>query len=93
MVITVVLACLVNEYLVFSLYLLTCCSGLSSRSLGVASPFGFNCDSKTSPWTDGKGLQDDYAKNVIDWGRFHDIFPIMNLNKLEKSLRGSFLKS
>lgn len=50
-------------------------------------------DLKKIPWTDGKGLQEDYTKAVSRWIHFHDQLPDSNGNKIPDALRGIMLKS
>ena len=53
----------------------------------------FSWDSKTAPWTDGKGEQEGYHKSVKLWNAFNDALPNSNSNKIPKALRAICLKS
>lgn len=50
-------------------------------------------DIRSTPWTDGRGSQEGYARAVKLWEQFHDILPEANPNRVSKELRGICLKS
>lgn len=45
------------------------------------------------PWTDWKGLNEEYAEEVKPCSAFHDVVPETNFNKLDKKLRGTLFSS
>ena len=53
----------------------------------------FQWDMRSPPWTDGRGPQHDFVKNVKLWKEFHAALPDSNSNKVPKSLQGIILKS
>lgn len=53
----------------------------------------FSWDSKTAPWTDGKGDQEGYFKSVKLWNAFNDALPDNNSTKIPTRLRALCLKS
>lgn len=53
----------------------------------------FSWDTKSVPWTDGKGNQDEYKRSITLWRSFHDKLPANNSNKIPIELRGIMLKS
>jgi len=53
----------------------------------------FSWDIRSTPWTDGRGNQEGFARAVKLWGQFHDKLPASNSNKIPADLRGICLKS
>ena len=53
----------------------------------------FHCDIRNTPWTDGKGPQDEYFAAVKLWKFFHDNLEISNSNKIPQKLQGIVLLS
>lgn len=53
----------------------------------------FSWDLRNVPWTDGKGNQEQYAKNVELWVALHDKLPDSNNNKIPEALQGIMLQS
>ena len=48
---------------------------------------------KTVPWTDAKGLQEEYPEAVTEWCNLHDLLDDTDSNKMVPKLRGPILKS
>ena len=53
----------------------------------------FSFDLKNPPWTDGRGSQEGFFKNVIRWKRLHDALPKEHSWKIDKNLQGVVLQS
>lgn len=53
----------------------------------------FAWDSKTVPWTDGKGDQEEYADSVSLWRAFHEKLPDNHGSKIPTELQGIMLQS
>jgi len=51
----------------------------------------FTWDLKSVPWTDGRGDQEGFAKQVEKWAAFHDSLEDSNGNKIKKAQRGLVL--
>lgn len=53
----------------------------------------FSWDSKSPPWTDGKGDQEEYRDAVRLWQTFHKALPVNNKNKIPDEIQAICLKS
>ena len=53
----------------------------------------FMWDTKSPPWTDGKGNQEKFKVAVEDWVEFHDSLPGNHTTKIAKGMQGLLLKS
>ena len=53
----------------------------------------FAWDLRSPPWTDGRRNQDEYARSVRQWCRFHYGLPDANYNKISTPLRGICLSA
>lgn len=64
-----------------------------SEGLSLPSRPQFSWDTKSPPWTDGKGNGEQYLKSVKLWKLYHDRLPVNNSNKIPAELQGIVLKS
>ena len=58
------------------------------QSCSLPSRPKFSWDLRSPPWTDGCGNQEEFARSVAQWSKFHDGLPDSNSNKIGVPLRG-----
>lgn len=66
--------------------------GLATMSTTPSRP-GLDWDSKSLPWTDGKGNQKMFNVAVEDWVEYHYSLPDTHTTKISKKMKGLILKS
>lgn len=64
-----------------------------SSGSDVPSRPKFSFDLKNPPWTDSRGNQETYYRNVVSWKSLHDLLPENHASKITAELQGIILKS
>ena len=59
----------------------------------LPNPPKFHWDVRNPPWTDGRGVQENFYRAVVAWKKFHDELPNGHSHKIPSNLQGVILQS